>query len=118
MQETSLNNQQTLLISKKNSKSRYYFTNYVKNTDSNLVYDLYTRVSYDSDTDVTYHIVTEQDENRLDKISEQYYDDSSYWWLIAMANNIIDPFIVVKGTTLKIPTVNSFFLKGVITNNG
>ena len=114
MRESDLNNNQTLLISKKDSSSRYYFTNYVKNQDSKITYDLFTRISYEEDENITYHTVTILEQNRIDKISNLVYGTTKYWWLIALANNIIDPFIIIPGTTLKIPTITSFIQKGLL----
>lgn len=42
--------------------------------------------------------------NRPDAIAHQFYGNSKYWWLIAMRNNITDPFYeFYKGRTLMIP---------------
>lgn len=58
-----------------------------------------------------YHIVTEFD--RIDLIAWKYYksvavDSSKYWWVIADANNIIDPFDLSEfiGKNLLIPDLN------------
>lgn len=42
--------------------------------------------------------------DRLDTLANQFYDDSSLWWIIASANNIHDAsFSVTDGTILRIP---------------
>lgn len=42
--------------------------------------------------------------DRLDTIANQFYGDSSLWWIIATANNIHDgAFAVQDGTVLRIP---------------
>ncbi len=56
----------------------------------------------DSDEDV-YHVVSQGEENRLDIIAQNYYGESSYWWAIALANELLDPFIVEVGTMVRIP---------------
>ena len=49
------------------------------------------------------HIVTQQGD-RLDTLSNQFYSDSSLWWIIATANNIHDSgFSVDPGTVLRVP---------------
>ena len=49
------------------------------------------------------HIVTQQGD-RLDSLANQFYDDSSLWWIIATANNIHDSgFSVAPGTILRVP---------------
>jgi len=53
------------------------------------------------DSDI--YIVTQQGD-RLDTIANQFYGDSSLWWIVATANNVHDPsFTVPDGTTLRIP---------------
>lgn len=59
------------------------------------------------DTEDIYYTVTNDTENRLDKISQMYYDTPTYWWAIAHANNIFDAFNVPRGKTLRIPTYNN-----------
>jgi nucleoid-associated protein YgaU len=41
---------------------------------------------------------------RLDSLAYQYYGDSEYWWVIALANRIMDPFALTPGTRLRIPS--------------
>lgn len=48
------------------------------------------------------HIVTAGD--RLELIANQYYGDPDYWWVVALSNRILDPFSLVPGQRLRIPT--------------
>jgi len=42
--------------------------------------------------------------DRLDTLANQFYNDSTLWWIIATANNIHDaPFSIPDGTILRIP---------------
>ena len=41
---------------------------------------------------------------RLDKLALQYYNNSSYWWIIAKANGIGFGYSVDIGQQLRIPT--------------
>lgn len=50
-----------------------------------------------------YHLVTVVDVLRLDLIAYKYYTNVEYWWIIAAANNILDPFNLTVGTILRIP---------------
>jgi hypothetical protein len=44
-------------------------------------------------------------EGRLDNISNAFYGDPRYWWVLAQFNNILDPASeVVAGRALLIPT--------------
>lgn len=48
------------------------------------------------------HIV--QGGERLDVIAHRYLGDEDYWWIIALANRISDPFSLAVGRKLRIPT--------------
>lgn len=59
-----------------------------------------------------YYTITEQEENRLDIVSNMFYDTPKYWWVVALANYLFDPFDVPKGTTLRIPPIVSLYTQG------
>ena len=45
--------------------------------------------------------------NRPDAIAYAVYGNAKFWWIIAMANNLSDPFIDYKfGKSLKIPDLD------------
>ena len=53
------------------------------------------------DSDI--YVVTQQGD-RLDELANQFYSNSSYWWIIATANNIHDASLSPEpGTILRIP---------------
>lgn len=57
----------------------------------------------------TFLISEEKYVNRPDAISYNVYGNSKYWWIIAMANDIKDPFFEFhKGRKLKIPDLQLF----------
>ena len=51
----------------------------------------------------SYYEVTNETENRLDKISYKFYNTPEYWWVIAYANNVFDCFNIPRGKILRIP---------------
>ena len=54
------------------------------------------------DSDI-YVITTSED--RLDILADQYYKDSTLYWIISISNNIRkDSMYIVPGTQLRIPT--------------
>ena len=54
-----------------------------------------------SDNDI---YVASETGDRFDTLAYQYYNNSSYWWIIASANNIHNaPFGLKDGTILRIP---------------
>jgi hypothetical protein len=72
---------------------------------------MYTETSNQTPIDYSqydkYHEVLKEEAGRLDIISNKYYNTPVYFWIIAMANNIIDPFTVHEGEVLRIPNFNS-----------
>lgn len=48
------------------------------------------------------HII--QAGERLDIIAHRYYGDEDYWWVVAIANRIMDPFTLEVGRRLRIPS--------------
>ncbi|WP_304393179.1 hypothetical protein [uncultured Clostridium sp.] len=67
----------------------------------------------ESKDDIIFEVNVET-ENRLDMISQIYYTTPKYWWVIAQANYIIDPFDVPYGTRLRIPPLTSLYNEGGI----
>lgn len=58
----------------------------------------------------TYYTVSAGEVGRLDTVSLINYDTSTYWWVIAMANDIIDPINeVTEGTVLRIPSIMALY---------
>lgn len=41
---------------------------------------------------IYYPYTIQEDDGRIDNLSQNYYDDSGYTWLIWLTNNIIDPY--------------------------
>jgi hypothetical protein len=55
-------------------------------------------------SDEDFYIIT-QSTDRLDLLSNQYYGDAQYWWVIAVANNINDGTLYVDaGKQIRIPS--------------
>lgn len=92
--------------------SRYRIYNQIVDSQTKDVYlESPNKINIIKDGSV-YHTVEASEENRLDIISNIYYGTPTFYWAIAMANNIIDPMIVVKGTILRIPSYESLFVTG------
>ena len=73
-----------------------------KTTDGRTVYKskIYPNIPL-RDDDI--YVATETGD-RLDTLAHQFYKDSSYWWIIASANNIHNAvFAFTEGTILRIP---------------
>ena len=81
---------------------RYKNNNKIKLDDGKRVYrsKIYPNIPL-KDSDI--YVVT-QTGDRLDSLASQFYSNSSYWWIIATANNIHDASLSVDdGTILRIP---------------
>ena len=52
-------------------------------------------------------------EDTLDALALTYYNNPTYWWIIAYFNRISDPFIQLskKFTVIKIPSISSIEFK-------
>lgn len=76
---------------------------------------LETSNAFTTHTDVIFHDVTIDEENRLDLIAQKYLGSSTYSWVIAYFNQIEDGFTVYEGQKLQIPTtITALFDSGEI----
>lgn len=99
--------------------SRYKDIRRIKIDDEDYNYPLLHETFYDfkipeSSSD-TYYTVSDVEAGRLDIISLINYDNHRHWWIIALANNIIDPLEeIVQGKVLRIPSIMSLYEVGSI----
>jgi hypothetical protein len=106
------------------SKPRIYkhtsrYGKYRQIIDNNAYIETFNETTVDKSNNDKLHIVTPQQENRLDIIANIYYSDPSFSWVIALSNDIIDPFIIKAGTTLRIPPIESLYnTKGALYKHG
>ena len=92
--------------------SRYCNLRTIQDEDGKIYYESWFQKVVDYSSEDTYHTVTLKDENRLDIIANIYYGTPRYWWVIAIANYIIDPFDVPIGSYLRIPPLTSLYNEG------
>lgn len=104
MKDIAVNTSTFLKLSTTNPGSRYYQSEILSTQDNVSIYGLY---QYNRQVitfgDGQYHVVTEAERDRIDKVAYKYYGNVNYWWVIAEANNMIDPFTLVPDTTIFIP---------------
>jgi hypothetical protein len=63
------------------------------------------RQTFTSNPDDQVYVVERRFANRLDLIAATFLDEPRHWWVIAMLNNILDPYNeVTEGTIIYIPT--------------
>jgi nucleoid-associated protein YgaU len=87
---------------KYNRLSRYSpFPYYYNTEDRKYIYGTTAHLS--KDTPYVVHTVVHGD--NLDTLSLQYYNNPTYFWIIADFNSIQDPYIKLKeGSSIKIPS--------------
>lgn len=73
------------------------------NPDSDRFVTLELVNAFESQTEVYYHTVTEDETNRLDLIAYTELGDATYSWILAYLNNIEDGFTINSGQVLMIP---------------
>lgn len=100
------------------NNSRYTNLRQLRNDDRGVLYhETWNKKYVDESAEDSYYIVTINEENRLDMIANSFYGTPKYWWVIAIANEIIDPFDIPIGTKLRIPPIISLYNKGGILSS-
>lgn len=95
------------------NSSRYKNLRRIQDEDTKKIYhESWSQNTVSMSDSDTYYTVTAAEENRLDIIANTYYGTPKYWWVIALANYIIDPFDVPTGTQLRIPPLISLYDAG------
>lgn len=79
---------------------------------NNIHHESWKKHTVRSSNEDEYYTVSNVDEGRLDIIAYNFYGTPRFWWVIALANEIIDPFDIPVGTTLRIPPKHSLYLSG------
>lgn len=68
------------------------------------------------------YVVTKANENRIWKISDQFYGSFDYWWLLCLVNDILDPTSEIPaGKHMVIPRLSDlevFYQKIVLKSKG
>ncbi len=82
---------------------RYAFTDITKRFDGARVYKTtFYPVIPPRESDI---YVTASDNDYLDSLAKRYYNDESFWWIIANANNLgKGKLSIPAGKVLRIPT--------------
>jgi hypothetical protein len=82
---------------------RYAFTDITKRFDGARVYKTtFYPVIPPRESDI---YITASDNDYLDSLAKRYYNDESFWWIIANANNLgKGKLSIPAGTVLRIPT--------------
>ena len=95
-----------------NYLSRYTNTPYYYDTlQDREVYGIGTNLK--STTEFVTHEIKSND--TLNSLALKYYNNPTFWWIIAYFNNIQDPFVPLRNKyrTIKIPSISSIEFGGV-----
>jgi len=81
----------------------------IEETDGIIVYDTQSIdwTTYDWTQGYTKHFITEQEILKGYLIAYNYYRDVNYESIIFLLNNISDPWDIIVGTELRIPTLSN-----------
>ena len=79
---------------------------------SDAYIETFNQTFIESSREDKFHVVAKEQENRLDIIANIYYSDPSFSWVIALANDMVDPFVVQAGSILRIPPTTSLYKLG------
>lgn len=100
---------------KENRTSRYRTQKRLLNDEDEQYIETYDGIDIKKSNTDSFYIVEKGFENRLDLISFKYYNNPLFYWIIAEASGIIDPFNVPAGTVLRIPDKQSLYgIGGVV----
>ena len=76
---------------------------YVSNAPNDFIVPLFINLKPSFSGGSYRHEVTEIDKYRPDLISYDYYETTDYYWVVLLANSILDPFDIEVGTILRLP---------------
>ena len=83
----------------------------------NIYHETWFQKIIDKSNEDQYFTVSIAEQGRLDIIASKYYNTPRFWWVIALANYILDPFDVPVDTVLRIPSIVSLYNKGGVFSN-
>lgn len=103
----------SLEISEKNkiedSISRYKFFDILRNEEGVEFIETWRDLDIPITDEDSFHEISAKEENRIDLIAYQYYQNSKLWWVLVVANDIRDPLTLEVGKVLRIPSINSLY---------
>lgn len=94
--------------------SRYKNTDIFEGSDG-YYYGIWNVPTIDEQPEDIYYTVKPSEDLRLDKIAYDYYGNYNLWWILAVANNILDPFTeLTVGQVIRIPYLTYIFSKVLV----
>lgn len=91
------------------SDSRYKYLDVIRDTEDKEFFETVEQISIKETENDLLHQVTSGEKNRLDLIAYNYYGNAELWWVIAIANDIKNPFEIDAGDILRIPSIEAMY---------
>lgn len=100
-----------------NYVSRYSTTDRIFDKNNIAYHETYNMKEIPETDSDRYFKVDNTTVNRLDIIAYKCYGFTIYWWIIAIANNIMNSINVELDTVLRIPPLSSLYIDGSVLSN-
>ena len=67
--------------------------------------ETFPSITSDELANIPHNVVTWKETDRMDALASDLLGDSTYWWVICLMNDLVNPFsyALLPGTLLKIP---------------
>ena len=88
------------------AQSRYENFAQVRNNSKDYYrLETFPSVSTEDLDHIPYNVIMWKETDRVDALAEDHLGSASYWWVICLMNNLVNPFSykLLPGTLLKIP---------------
>lgn len=92
--------------------SRYKNTDIYKNDDGKFYYGIWNVPKIEEQPDDILHTIKYGETLNLAGLADKYYTNKLLWWVIATANNILDPLTeLVENQVIRIPNLSYVYSK-------
>jgi len=106
---------ETNITKKFSPTSRYKDTYIYKNDDGKFYYGIWKVPKIEQQPDDISHTIKYGETLRLENLAYTYYNNKLLYWVIATANNIIDPFTELEeNQVIRIPNLSYVYSKILI----
>ena len=90
--------------------SRYRNFDILVDNEGREMFETWRNLKIPKTDEDMFHEVRVKDKYRIDLIAHKYYNNQDLWWVIALANNVKDPFFDLEvGEILRIPSISALF---------
>ena len=94
--------------------SRYKNLERIQYTENEEIIETQNKITIPYSVNDKSYTVQVGEEGRLDLISNKVYGTPMYWWILAQASNIYDPFSISVGDRIRVPSLSTVLGTGVV----